>query len=283
MRNYIAIVIAAVLLLLPTNIFAIQVGDTITNSQGTEITMEDYAKLQTMFSDAYIDTLTHSEYERIMDLDLDFDNVQTSIKYYKTEYNNTTGQVTNTEISELEYSLANPDIVAPQATVVETAYKRIQLNVVADGASNAFFTFTAHWKIMPATRSYDVIAARLSGFTKINGTQQGKQLYKLNGSYNYIQYSFNGTNINNQSNGFGISMNLVDSNVTELECEIDSSLTIDVSTPFIAASYQHAIQNVSLATSKSYTLTSGGLGGVILFSGNIYNYYDNMNGTYMYL
>ena len=283
-KNYIVMVSMAVLmLLLPKNIFAVHIDDTITNSQNVEIAMEDYLKLQTMFSDAYIDTLTQSEYERIMDLGIDFDDVQKSTKYFKTEYNNVTGEVTNTEVTEAEFIAVNPDAISPQATVVETAYKRVQLALGATTSTTAFFTFSAFWKIMPAVRSFDVIAARLSGFTKINGTQQGKQIYKLNGTTSYVQYSFNGTNINNQSNGFGISMNLLDSNITSLECEIDSSMTIDVPTPFIAASYQHAVQNVSLATSKSYTLTSGGLGGVILFSGNIYNYYDGMNGTYAYL
>ena len=46
------------------------------------------------------------------------------------------------------------------------------------------------------------------------------------------------------------------------------------------ATYQHATTNVSLATSKSYSFNSTGLGGVLKFNtSQISNYYDGMEGV----
>lgn len=236
-----------------------------------------------MFPDNYIDVLTQTEYDEIMNKNIDFDNIVTSIRYVKTEYNKETGKTFETLISEEEYNAVDLEKEEQtRATVVETGYKRIVLSATKTGSTTGFMSFVATWKKMPKVRSYDVIATRLSGATKVNGTQGGKQFYTANGTSTYVNYAPNGTNINNQSNGFGISMNLVD-NATKIECVITSSLTVTSSPFMVAASYQHATTDVSLATSKSYTLSSGGLGGVIKFSGNIGYWYDGMNGTYIHV
>lgn len=44
--------------------------------------------------------------------------------------------------------------------------------------------------------------------------------------------------------------------------------------------YQHATSTTTLAQSKSYTLAENGKNGVILFTGNIGEKYDNMPGVY---
>ena len=143
-------------------------------------------------------------------------------------------------------------------------------------------SYTALWKIMPAVRSFDVNGIRLSNMEVVNGTQQGKQVYTLNGTTDFVQYNFNGTNIKNLSNGFGISMNLLNSNVTYLESTIDSSLGILAYPAGLFASYQHAIEDVSLATSQNYTIGVG-LGDVFVFNNGIGSKYDGMEGTYDFI
>lgn len=272
----------AVVFLLPLNASANNMK-TYVNSNGVEMSYETYENLQKMFPENYINFLTQKEYNDIMNQNIDFDNIISSVKYVKMEYNNVTGKITETLISEEEYNSVDANEEEPtRATIVETGYKRIVLNASRTGSTTAYMTFVATWKKMPKVRSYDVIATRLSGATKVNGTQNGKQFYTANGTNTYVNYSANGTNINNQSNGFGISMNLVD-NATKIECVISSALTVTPSTFMVAASYQHATTDVSLTTSKSYTLSSGGLGGVIYFSGNIGYWYDGMNGTYIHV
>ena len=51
----------------------------------------------------------------------------------------------------------------------------------------------------------------------------------------------------------------------------------------IFASYQHAMQNVSLATSQLYTFSLGGYGNVFAFYGNAYGKYDGMAGVDIYV
>lgn len=251
------------------------------NDLGVAISEEDYNNLRKIYTEKYISVLDENEYSRIKNLNLDYDNAQTTVNYVKTEINNVTGEVSETYITEEEYEATQ---INPQtrATVYETAYKRISLVFLKEGNSNAYFSFTTLWKYLPTTRSFDVIGARLSNMSKVNGTQQGKQIYTLNGTTDYVQYNFNGTNINNFSNGFGISMNLVNSDVTYLECTIDGSLSINAYPAGIFTSYQHATSDVTLAQSKSYTIGAG-LGSVFVFSDdNIAEKYDAMQGTYDY-
>ena len=47
---------------------------------------------------------------------------------------------------------------------------------------------------------------------------------------------------------------------------------------YVYGTYQHATTNVSLATSKSYTISSSGLGGVLNHSYS--SYYGGMQGVY---
>ncbi len=275
-----------VLIIMPSNIYALGNNDIITNSNGVEMTVEEYNNLRKLFSEAYIDTMTRDEFEEKMSMGIDFDNVHYDKKYIKTDYNHLTGETTSTEISELEYMMAgtNPNSILPQATYIETAYKWIFLGYAPVGNNTVYMTFIGHWKIMPATRSFDVIAARFVNMYVINGTQEGKQIYTINnGNYNYVSYSFNGTNISNQSNGFGISMNLLnDPDLTFLELEIDASVHAEDFPATIFASYQHAVSTTTLSESQNYTLTSIGLGSVIHFLNNsTMAKYDGMQGTYI--
>ena len=76
-------------------------------------------------------------------------------------------------------------------------------------------------------------------------------------------------------------MNLLNSDVTYLECTIDSSLMLTDLPAGLFTSYQHATEDVSLATSKNYTIGVG-LGSVFLFNNGIASKYDGMEGTYDY-
>ena len=272
----------AIILSLPLSADA-SIKKSVINDNGVVIPYETYQDFLNMFTENQINGFTQSEYDEILSQNINFDSVKTSVQYVKTEYNTVTRTTTESLISEEEYNAVDLEKEEQtRATVVETGYKRIALSASRSSSTTGYMNFVATWKKMPKVRSYDVIATRLSGATKVNGTQSGKQFYTANGANSYVSYSASGTNINNQSNGFGISMNLVD-NAIKLECYINSALTLTSSSSLVAASYQHATIDVSLTTSKSYTLASNGMGGVIKFSGNIGNYYDGMNGTYIYI
>ena len=266
-------------MLIPINIFALD-NDVITNSNGVQMTKEQYNNLRKYFSEMHIEVLTQDEFDE--QIQLDFNNVHNTLKYYRTDYNYITGETTSTEITEQEYMNAGLDKENnnPRSSYIESSYKWISLSA-SNYNGDGFLCFVAHWKIMPATRSFDVIAARFIDLAVINGTQGGKQFYTINGTTSYINYNFNGTNINNQSNGFGISMNLLnDTGLTALELEITSSLEVIDYPAIIYASYQHATSSVTLAESKNYTLSNLGLGNVILYSNSsTTSKYDGMPGT----
>ena len=282
-KKFVVCFIFYLLMIIPINIFALENDELIVNSNGVEMSKEDYNNLRKYFGELHIDTMTQDEFDEQMQLD--FDNVHGVLKYIRTDYNHITGEVTSTEITEEEYMNAglDKDNNQPRSNFAESDYKYINL-VAGNTNGAAFLSFVTHWKIMPATRSFDVNAARLVNLDVINGTQGGKQFYTISGNTSYINYSFNGTNINNQSNGFGISMNLVnDTNLTGLELEITSCLEVTNYPAIIFASYQHAITTLSLDESKSYTLSSSGLGSVITYANSsTYSKYDGMTGVYYY-
>ena len=80
------------------------------------------------------------------------------------------------------------------------------------------------------------------------------------------------------SNGFGISMNLVDA-AQGFTCEIEAIVTATSQWATVYGSYQHAMTAVTLAKSKSYTISHNGYGKVINFATAVQNDYDNMQGV----
>ena len=254
----------------------------ITNQNGVRISMTDYNLLTNIYSDAYIQTMTSKDYENFKAKNININNLVKSEKYYKTEIDHLNNVVTNTEVTENEFNNYNPNVqTLSVSNFVETQYKKLSLTLSDnhDGYGDIFVGLL--WKMIPSTRSFDVIAVRYVGMTDVDGTQWGRQIWGTNGNYSYVEYGWNGTNINRQDNGFGISMNITnDSTINYLENYIESAVQFTGNFQWAGASYQHATSNTTLAQSKSYTLAEDGKNGVILFTGNIGSKYDNMPGVY---
>lgn len=254
----------------------------ITNQNGVRISMTDYNLLTNIYSNAYIQTMTSEDYENFKAKNININNLVKSEKYYKTVIDHLNNVVTNTEVTENEFNNYNPNIqTLSVSNFVETQYKKLSLTLSDnhDGYGDIFVGLL--WKMIPSTRSFDVIAVRYVGMTDVDGTQYGRQIWGTNGNYSYVEYGWNGTNINRQDNGFGISMNITnDSTINYLENYIGSAVQFTGNFQWAGASYQHATSNTTLAQSKSYTLAEDGKNGVILFTGNIGSKYDNMPGVY---
>ena len=254
----------------------------ITNQNGVRISMTDYNLLTNIYSDAYIQTMTSEDYENFKAKNININNLVKSEKYYKTVIDHLNNAVTNTEVTENEFNNYNPNIqTLSVSNFVETQYKKLSLTLSDnhDGYGDIFVGLL--WKMIPSTRAFDVIAVRYVGMTDVDGTQYGRQIWGTNGNYSYVEYGWNGTNINRQDNGFGISMNITnDSTINYLENYIESAVEFTGNFQWAGASYQHATSNTTLAQSKSYTLAEDGKNGVILFTGNIGSKYDNMPGVY---
>lgn len=254
----------------------------ITNQNGVRISMIDYNLLTNIYSDAYIQTMTSEGYENFKAKNININNLVKSEKYYKTVIDHLNNVVTNTEVTENEFNNYNPNIqTLSVSNFVETQYKKLSLTLSDNHNGYGDIFVGLLWKMIPSTRAFDVIAVRYVGMTDVDGTQWGKQIWGTNGNYSYVDYGWNGTNINRQDNGFGISMNITnDSTINYLENYIESAVQFTGNFQWAGASYQHATSNTTLAQSKSYTLAENGKNGVILFTGNIGEKYDNMPGVY---
>lgn len=254
----------------------------ITNQNGVRISMTDYNLLTNIYSNAYIQTMTSEGYENFKAKNININNLVKSEKYYKTVIDHLNNVVTNTEVTENEYNNYNPNIqTLSVSNFVETQYKKLSLTLSDNHNGYGDIFVGLLWKMIPSTRAFDVIAVRYVGMTDVDGTQYGRQIWGTNGNYSYVEYGWNGTNINRQDNGFGISMNITnDSTINYLENYIGSAVQFTGNFQWAGASYQHATSNTTLAQSKSYTLAENGKNGVILFTGNIGEKYDNMPGVY---
>lgn len=99
---------------------------------------------------------------------------------------------------------------------------------------------------------------------------------KYNG--NTISYSYNGTNMKTASNGVSISQDIVDSVSSSLSNELWVHGSFTGSAHQITASYQHAVKNIDLATSKNFTFSTDGMGRVFKWNTS-YSNWDNMQGV----
>ena len=159
----------------------------------------------------------------------------------------------------------------------ETDSKEITIYYVKYTSGEYGIQLTNSWKINPINHSYDIIAAR---WTKSKGTStytvSGRQTPTVLNPYVEYTESASSNNIVKYNYGAGISQNLYDDYVP-MTNYLSITSTNDFGTE-IYGTYQHAVRSVTLAQSKAYTISSEGLGGVILH--DYPSYYDGMTGVY---
>ncbi len=246
-----------------------------TNVKGATLTDAEYARLRLVFSDLRIATMSDEKAQEYLSYDLEH-NKKVS-KYFKVTQ--TTNGTTSTEVTEEEATSAAKNNTTTRAASHATTYKNIQISTMNGGTNAYIIDLTTLWLISPAIKSYDVIAIRTDDATIIEGTQEGTQAYIYkNGDVGYVNYSNNGTNMVKASNGFGISMNLVDAAHT-YECFITARVRATAEWAEVYGSYQHAATNVTLAQSQAYTISHNGYGKVINFATAVQNHYDGMQGV----
>ena len=235
MRKRLLFIFLLGLILIPYTTYA-EENEYYINHNGVEIERNLYNELCDIYSIGYVEFLTHEEFENLTENGL-------------------------SNVTKETYIEGNSFSKGPYYS---TGSKSVSL--VKNGS---YITLLGSWIVVPNTKSYDVIAVRLSGVS-LDGSYSFKQSYVYGGNYNVI---YNGNN-QNFSNGFGSSAKL--QNGTNQEY----SLTFKVSgSGTVYGSYQHAVTQVTLNQSKNYTISSSGFGSVINFASSVSKYYDGMNGT----
>ena len=263
-------------------------AESIINNNGIVITEEEYNNFIQVHSHAYIMTMDELEYEKLSNLN--YNNLTRVVKYYSTTYNPRLNITTERELTKEEYDnftvptpgleISNNTRLGSTAVTYETTAKELVMGFMGGSYYN-YVTLTASWKYIPTTRVFDVIGFRGDGFSFRNGSQTGNQMYiDASGTYHSINYSWNGTNIKKFSDGFGISMNLVNPTIQALVLDAACDVVQDVTHPVIFGAYEHAINSsVTLADSQNYTMGGSGLGGVFVYPYSISAKYDGMSGV----
>lgn len=247
-----------------------------TSVNAANLTDSEYERLRLVFSEARISQMSDEDADRYLSYDLE--NTTKISKYY--EVTKTTNGTASREVTENYAKSAVNSINTSRAASHTTSYKNIQITATTTGSKNGYLIGVINlWLLEPYIKSYDVIAMRTDDATIVEGTQYGTQTYKkANNTYGHVEYSNGGNNMVKASNGFGISMNLVDEG-TIFECSIDAVVTATTEWAEVFGSYQHAASNVTLAQSKSYTISHNGYGEVINFATGIEGVYDAMQGV----
>ena len=216
-----------------------------TTQNGIELTREEYEFLTTFYGPEYLNIMTKTMYEEFVQDDLINSDVE--IKTY----------------NEPQLSLLNPNM-SPRSTSHSTPYKTVQIGR-ACLSTYCMMTLKNTWHVSPSVRSWDNIGAYLDGVNLIQH------------NYTYVD-STSGTSYYtnlNTTNGVGNSVKLPDTGEN-----ITISMSFKVSRGgTVYGSYQHAMQNTTLANSQNYTLDYLGEGGVFLYYGNAIGVYDGMNGV----
>lgn len=166
----------------------------------------------------------------------------------------------------------------------ETSYKRLTIAFSYTNYPNDLYecriAIINLWKQMPSVRSYDTIGLyHTEGFTLSNA--HGHQYYKTsdNDTLQVINYGYNGNNMKIAENGVSISQNLVNNADTFLQNDMYVYGTLSRTKPNqFTASFQHAVKNISLSTSKNFTFSGDGMGRVFDWN-EPYSNWDNMNGV----
>lgn len=208
--------------------------------------------------------------------------VAETVKYYKTVTNNggvsTLSRGSNNsnsisyEVTEEEYNNA-PTISTLSDGFVETTYKKMTTSIYSYGASYRYKT-KLHWKNMPSTRSYDIIAC---GFPSSVKSLVPYSEYKYcKGSNNCTtetanMYFYQG------EHGVGVVLGLVvGSNVTSMDetlyFTVNKNTTSTIVRQYAYGDYAHATKTISLTNAKKFTVGSAG----ILHNANYVTYYDDI-------
>ena len=216
-----------------------------TTQNGIELTREEYEFLTTFYGEEYLDIMTKTMYEEFVQDDLINSDVE--IKTY----------------NEPQLSLLNPNM-SPRSTSHSTPYKTVQ---ISRGCLPTYCIINLKntWHVSPSVRSWDNIGAYLDGVNLL-------QHYDT-----YVSSTAGDTFFSNlkTTDGIGNSVKLPDTGeniIINMSFKVGRGGTV-------YGSYQHAMQNTTLANSQNYTLDYLGEGGVFLYYGNAIGVYDGMNGV----
>lgn len=219
---------------------AFALNDNYTNKNGVKITKKEFDFINEFYGEEYFEKMTLDDYLWLKDLDI------------------------NNRKIEIKTVLDIPKI-SLYGTSISTVSKK--LTIAKSCSSMCNILVNTSWIQNPNNRSYDVIGARFQNTSLASNNIMTR--VSSSGSNEY----FSDNKISN--NGFGTSIKLPNAGSSIM---IEQKFVV-YKNGTVFASYQHSMQNISLSTSKLYTINSSGYGRVFAFYGNASNIFDNMSGV----
>ncbi len=210
------------------------------NNNGIKLPKREYDIIIETYGENYFNQMTKEDYKWFEDIFINGTTIEVST------YNNFSNSTMGT------YHSTN----SKQISIIKSC-----------STSKCTIVTTTKWLANPTIRSYDVIGARFNGTSLYNDSittrvQSSKGIERFD-------------NLKQYSNGFGVSVKLP-TDATNII--IDQKFYVKPSGT-VFASYQHATKNISLATSKLYTLGANGYGNVFCFYSDALGIFDQMGGV----
>lgn len=239
-----------------------------TNYYGVELTKTEYDNLSKGFDE---DTLYNLKPEMVDMFKNEENLTHDSMEVWLDENNNPVNPT----------SLVSP--LAADIWESEYSYpvRKLKVTISAEGelGSKRVVSVTNTWIVLPAVRSFDVLAVRV----------EGDYTLWLNSENTYGHQFWDGNRVdydrdkcpnyfNTFSDGVGLSMNLSDKATQYIECMLVVCVGSGADDILAVGTYQHAAETTTLDQSKKYTIDILGYGGVVDFSSSVRKKYEQGAG-----
>ena len=240
----------------------------IVNYNGIHMTVSEYTTLLNLgFTENQIYFMDEDTFESNKDLDATL--LSQTTRYYKTVYP-TYGNGYTIEITEDEYNSSNnggSNILG----IVNTEYKTIVSSISQNGNKYRYNVSTA-WKIMPSTRSYDIIGIGFSNPVYISSSVYFNFTYANSaGAYTTSTQYYNKKSTSTGGAAvYKLPSGTIKSLSANLYYDVSKNTTNTITNLAICGDYAHATSSVPAANISNYSI---GISGINLGS-TIGGYYD---------
>lgn len=212
----------------------------------------------------------------------EFVEVSSKTRYFKviTYHNNqslfsTSGLNSVTEeISEEEYENVSDTGIMPQTASTETTYKKLTTSIQTNG-SKYRYSLLMNWKLMPSTRSYDIIGIGFYPSVKVSGNLHFTMNYRNSSGTHTSSAGTSYVGNSGASMIFKLPSGTLNSLDAKLYFDVEKNTDATIITQKAYGDYSHAVKNISLENAKKHTVNTNG----IVLNNSINEYYDSISAA----
>lgn len=220
----------------------------------------------------------------------ELEKVAETVKYYKTviilsnsevmrsanlgEVSSITTEITEEEYNNVDTSTVNNDNARGLISeTIETTYKKLATTMYYNYGDYRYRA-TLDWKLIPSTRSYDIIGIGHYATVKLLGNIDFNQIYCRSSSECYDSTSYIGLSFTNGGAAiFKIPSGTVKSLKQILEFDVEKTNSSATITQQLAVGdYAHATSSISETNARKFYVDCGGIN----LQSSIEDYYDDI-------